>query len=200
MDYGQVQKLWADNLGYVADNHIYKFKDYSEAVFDTQIESKEWLCHELNKVVDHNNFNHVSVLASWYGLVLVPFLYQTFGEINIDLYDVDEYTTDIAKHIWNDYPKVNVHTKDVVFDEIDYKGEVIINTSCEHMMDMKHITKDYKDKLFVLQSNDNRNVKWLHINCANDQGELVEQAGLTDIKYGGSKKIYEHKRIMVIGK
>ena len=200
MDYGQVQKLWADNLGYVADNHIYKFKDYSEAVFDTQIESKEWLCHELNKVVDHNNFNHVSVLASWYGLVIVPFLYQTFGEINIDLYDVDEYTTDIAKHIWRDYPLVNVHTADVVFDKIDYKGQVIINTSCEHMMDMKHITKDYKDKLFVLQSNDNRNVKWLHINCANDQGELVEQAGLTDIKYGGSRKIYEHKRIMVIGK
>jgi len=200
MDYGQVQKLWADNLGYVADNHIYKFKDYSEAVFDTQIESKEWLCHELNKVVDHNNFNHVSVLASWYGLVLVPFLYQTFGEINIDLYDVDEYTTDIAKHIWRDYPLVNVHTADVVFDKIDYKGQVIINTSCEHMMDMKYITKDNKDKLFVLQSNDNRNVKWLHINCANDQGELVKQAGLTDIKYGGSKKIYEHKRIMVIGK
>jgi len=200
MDYGQVQKLWADNLGYVADNHIYKFKDYSEAVFDTQIESKEWLCHELNKVVDHNNFNHVSVLASWYGLVLVPFLYQTFGEINIDLYDVDEYTTDIAKHIWRDYPLVNVHTADVVFDKIDYKGQVIINTSCEHMMDMKYITKDNKDKLFVLQSNDNRNVKWLHINCANNQGELVKQAGLTDIKYGGSKKIYEHKRIMVIGK
>ena len=154
----------------------------------------------LNKVVDHNNFNHVSVLASWYGLVIVPFLYQTFGEINIDLYDVDEYTTDIAKHIWRDYPLVNVHTADVVFDKIDYKGQVIINTSCEHMMDMKHITKDYKDKLFVLQSNDNKNVKWLHINCVNDQGELAKQAGLTDIKYGGSRKIYEHKRIMVIGK
>ena len=45
MDYGKVQKLWAKGLGYVADNHIYKYKDYSEAVFDTQIESKEWLCH-----------------------------------------------------------------------------------------------------------------------------------------------------------
>ena len=199
MDYGQVQKLWAKGLGYVADKHIYKYKDYSEAVFDTQIESKEWLCHELNKVVDHNNFNHVSVLASWYGLVIVPFLYQTFGEINIDLYDVDEYTTDIAKHIWKDYPLVNVHTADVVFDEIDYKGQVVINTSCEHMMDMKHITKDYPDKIFALQSNDNSNVKWLHINCAMNQRELIEQAGLTNILYKGSKMIYEHKRIMVIG-
>ena len=199
MNYGEVQKLWANNLGYVADNHIYKFKDYSEAVFDTQIESKQWLCRELDKVVDHNNFNHVSVLASWYGLVIVPFLYQTFGEINIDLYDVDEYTTDIAKHIWKDYPLVNVHTADVVFDEIDYKGQVVINTSCEQMMDMKHITKDYPDKIFALQSNDNSNVKWLHINCAMNQRELIEQAGLTNILYKGSKMIYEHKRIMVIG-
>jgi hypothetical protein len=29
---------------------------------------------------------------------------------------------------------------------------------------------------------------------------LIQQSGLTDIKYGGSKMIYEHKRIMVIGK
>jgi hypothetical protein len=198
MDYGKVQKLWAKGLGYVADNHIYKYKDYSEAVFDTQIESKEWLCHKLKKVKP--DVKHISILASWYGLVAVPFLYETFGEIDIDLYDVDEYTTDIANFIWKDYPKVNVHTKDVVFDDIDYKGEVIINTSCEHMMDMKYITKNYDDKLFVFQSNDNSNVKWLHINCAMNQGELIEQAGLTDIKYAGSKVIYEHKRIMVIGK
>ena len=199
MNYGEVQKLWVKGLGYVADKHIYKYKDYSEAVFDTQIESKEWLCHELKKI-DQGHLNHVSVLASWYGLVLVPFLYQTFGEINVDLYDVDEYTTDIAKYIWNEHPKVNVYTKDVVFDEIDYKGQVIINTSCEHMMDMKLITKDHRDKIFVLQSNDNSNVKWLHINCAMNQGELIEQSGLTDIMYSGSKIIYEHKRIMVIGR
>ena len=71
MDYGEVQKLWVKGLGYVADKHIYKYKDYSECVFDTQIESKEWLCHELKKVVPEN-FNHVSVLAGWYGMVTRP--------------------------------------------------------------------------------------------------------------------------------
>tara|TARA_R100000008_G_C3575217_1_gene164764 strand:+ start:1162 stop:1770 length:609 start_codon:yes stop_codon:yes gene_type:complete len=201
MDYGEVQKLWVKGLGYVADKHIYKYKDYSECVFDTQIESKEWLCHEMKKIETKLAIplTHVSVLASWYGLVLVPFLYQTFGEINVDLYDVDEYTTDIAKYIWNEHPKVNVHTKDVVFDDVDYKGQVIINTSCEHMMDMRLITKDHPDKIFVLQSNDNSNVKWLHINCAKDKDELIKQSGLSNIMYSGSRKVYEHKRIMVIG-
>ena len=198
MDCGEIQRLWVKGLGYVGDKHVYKFKDYSEAVFDTQIISKKWLCKELKKVAPETN--HISILAGWYGLVSIPFLYQIFGEINIDLYDVDEYTTDIARHIFNDYSKVNIHTQDVVFDEIDYKGQVVINSSCEHMMDMKLITKDHPGKIFALQSNNNKNVKWLHINCAMDTDELIEQSGLTDIMYAASKKIYDSKRIMVIGK
>ena len=194
----EIQKLWTKGLGYVADEHVYKFKDYSEAVFDTQIESKYWLAYHLHKYVP--NTKHISVLASWYGLVLVPMLYHYFGEINVDLYDVDEYTTNIVEYIWNEYPKVNVYTKDVVFDDIDYKGSVLINTSCEHMMDMKHITSEHKDKIFALQSNDNANVKWLHINCAMNVDELIKQSGLTNIIYHGSRVIYEHKRTMIIGK
>tara|TARA_R100001377_G_scaffold84586_1_gene68477 strand:- start:602 stop:1201 length:600 start_codon:yes stop_codon:yes gene_type:complete len=198
MDCGEVQRLWVKGLGYVSDKHVYKFKDFSECVFDTQIQSKEWLCHELKKVAP-DNFNHISILAGWYGIVLIPFLYETFGEINVDLYDVDEYTTDIAAHMFNDYPKVNVYTKDVVFDDIDYKGQVIVNTSCEHMMDMSIITEKFPDKMFVLQSNDNDNVKWLHINCAKDTDQLIKQSGLKNILYRGGKTIYHHKRMMVIG-
>ena len=194
----EIQRLWVKGLGYVASEHVYKFKDYSESVFDTQIESKYWLAHNLHSHVP--DIKHISVLASWYGLVLVPMLYHYFGEINIDLYDVDEYTTDIADYLWNEYPRVNVYTKDVVFDDIDYKGSVLINTSCEHMMDMKLITNDHKDKIFVLQSNDNANIKWLHINCAMNVDELIKQSGLTNIMFSESKEIYEHKRIMIIGK
>ena len=51
MSYGKVnnliQKLWVKGLDYVSDNHVYKFKDYSESVFDTQIQSKHWLAYNL---------------------------------------------------------------------------------------------------------------------------------------------------------
>ena len=77
MDCGEIQRLWVKGLGYVSDKHVYKFKDYSEAVFDTQIISKKWLCKELKKVVPETN--HISILAGWYGLVSIPFLYQIFG-------------------------------------------------------------------------------------------------------------------------
>ena len=65
---------------------------------------------------------------------------------------------------------------------------------------IKLITKDHHGKIFALQSNDNKNVKWLHINCAMDTDELIEQSGLTNILYAASKKVYDSKRIMVIGK
>ena len=70
--------------------------------------------------------------------MLVQFLFRKYGSINVDLYDVDEYTTDIAKHIWSDYPNVNIYTKDVVFDDIDYKGDVIKFTYNEDEFVLPH--------------------------------------------------------------
>ena len=199
----KTHQLFHKGMGYVADKHIYKFKDFSECVFETQIQSKWWLVETLvDERYRDRKIRGIDILASWYGIVIVPMLVNRLGyDIPINLYDVDEYTCDIAEHIYkDDLPQVKVHNKDVVFDRLDLKGNVVINCSCEHMMDMKLITKDHKDKIFALQSNDNSNVKWLHINCAMNTRDLIRQSGLTDIMYAGSKVIYEHKRIMVIGK
>ena len=87
-----------------------------------------------------------------------------------------------------------------MFDRLDLKGNVVINCSCEHMMDMKYITNQFPDKLYVLQSNNNKNVKWLHINCADGANELSRQAHLRKIYYGESREFLGAKRIMVIGK
>ncbi len=198
-----VYKLFRKGMGYVHDKHIYKFKDYSECVFDTQIQSKYWLIGHLQNPKKRGNreIKSVDILASWYGIVIVPLLFNAFGKIKINLYDIDEYTIDIAKHIFKDeYDNlVTAHCKDVVFDELDLKGDVVINCSCEHMFDMSHIVHQYPDKLFVLQSNNNRNIKWLHINCAKDQGELADQADLRKIHFGESKEMYGQKRIMIFG-
>ena len=199
----ETYRLFHKGMGYIADNHIYKFKDYSECIFDTQIQSKWWLVESLVKPENRDcNIRHISVLASWYGIVLIPMLVNRLGsDIKIDLYDVDEYTADIARYIYqDDYHQVTMHHKDVVFDDLNLKGNVIINCSCEHMMDMSHITEQYPDALYCLQSNNNKNVKWLHINCVEDTGALAKQAGLKKVLYGESKEFYSAKTIMVIGR
>ena len=55
-------------------------------------------------------------------------------------------------------------------------------------------------KIFALQSNNNKNVKWLHINCVETSDELIGQSGLTEILFQGAIPLYGYKRIMVIGR
>mgnify|MGYP006239029565 FL=1 len=68
------------------------------------------------------------------------------------------------------------------------------------MYDMKDLVNQYRGKVFALQSNDNRNVKWLHINCVDTPEELVEQADIKEVLYKGSIQVHRNNRIMVIGK
>ena len=200
----EVYRYFYKGMCYVNDQHVYKFKDYSECIFETQIQSKNWLGERLRGVREHNNLEikEIDVVASWYGIVIIPFLryYLNDQNIKINLYDVDWYTTEIARHIFEDEDTVTVHTNDVVFDDIEFKGDTFINCSCEHMFDMKELTHQNKDKLFIFQSNDNRNVQWMHINCVDTTEELARQAGLKRIFDQGVKNILRNNRIMIIGK
>jgi len=195
----EIYRLWHRGLGYVADKHVYKFKDFSESIFDTQIQSKAWLCHSLNKSKDRE-IKQVEILAGWYGVVSIPMIMYTFGrDVKINIYDVDECTHDISKFMFENYQNVNVYHKDVVFDNLELEGDTIINSSCEHMYDMSDLVNANRGKLFVLQSNNNRNVKWLHINCVDTCEELIEQADIKNVLYKEATNIYGNKRMMVIG-
>ena len=114
---------------------------------------------------------------------------------------LDHFTGDNDEFIWKDELDnlVTVHHKDVVFDDLDLQGDAVINCSCEHMFDMSLIVRQYPDKLYIIKRNNNRNIKWLHINCAEDQGVLANQADLRQIHFGESKEMYGQKRIMIIG-
>jgi len=198
-----VYKLFHEGHGYVTKNHVYKYKDFSECIFETQIDSKKWLSETIGSVVHENELEvkEIDIVASWYGIVIVPFIRHALGDhIKFNLYDVDWYTTEISKYMFRNDDKVTVNTNDIVFDEIDFPGDTFINCSCEHMFDMKDIYEQNKGKLFVFQSNNNRNVKWMHINCVDDAEELIQQTGLQKVMFSGSKHILRSKRIMVMGK
>ena len=193
--------LFARGLKVVHDTLVYKFKDFSECVFDTQIQSKNWL---VDTLYDHRDrlgdIKRVSVLASWYGVAFVPIMLRKFPDVIIDLYDVDWYTADIAEYIFKDHNNVNVHCKDVIFDNVEFEGDLIINCSCEHMYDMSEIVNQYRGRSFAFQSNDNRNVKWLHINCVDSAEELIKQTDIKEVIFDGKIQVHRNNRIMVVGK
>ena len=63
--FSEITELFYRGLEIVETKHTYKFKDYSECIFDTQIQSKNWLVDELSECVDPSEVKRISVLARW---------------------------------------------------------------------------------------------------------------------------------------
>ena len=85
-------------------------------------------------------------------------------------------------------------------DNVEFEGDLIINCSCEHMYDMSEIVNQYRGRSFAFQSNDNRNVKWLHINCVDSAEELIKQTDIKEVIFDGKIQVHRNNRIMVVGK
>ena len=75
----KVYQLFRKGMGYVHEKHIYKFKDYSECVFDTQIQSKWWLTGHLTNPQKRGNRDYTfpshSISSMCEGICLFLFSY-----------------------------------------------------------------------------------------------------------------------------
>src|SRR5690606_2974324 len=84
----------------------------------------------------------------------------------------------------------------------DYsKYNVVINTSCEHIVDIdKWLKKVKPNSLVILQSNDNRSVTE-HVNCVDSTCDLVSKtSGLLDVIEDYTLLLPDYSRYMIIGK
>ncbi len=182
----------------------YRISDFTQSFSLNQIEAKTWLVerlmlHDINSVQNKK----IWILGSWYGTVLVPLLLKKIKGISeINMIDYDAETLDVAR-TWlfpiTHYPQVKMHHMDINFDFEKIHGDLVINTSCEHMLPMHEF--DIKG-LCVFQSNDFTQ-EYSHINCVKSIDELVLQSGITDVHYTGERPFddfHDCKRYMVIGK
>ena len=128
--------------------------DYT-ALSHGQIESKVWLCEELEKrLPDHAR---IALLGGWYGMT--AFLLLSRRQTNIQYiksYDIDPKVESIADKINNAYVfddwKFKAFTKDV--NQVDLSEfNVVINTSSEHILDKTWFT-NLQDQLIVIQGTD----------------------------------------------
>jgi hypothetical protein len=80
---------------------------------------------------------------------------------------------------------------------------LIINTSSEHMEDIVKMKKYYKNypeyPILAVQSNNYFKLEE-HINCVNDEEELVRKNSIKNIFYVGKNKLPLYNRFMVIGR
>lgn len=150
--------------------------DYT-ALSHGQIESKVWLCEELEKrLPDHAR---IALLGGWYGMT--AFLLLSRRQTNIQYiksYDIDPKVESIADKINNAYVfddwKFKAFTKDV--NQVDLSEfNVVINTSSEHILDKTWFT-NLQDQLIVIQGTD-------QIHDDNEEHDYVFSLEQFELKY-----------------
>jgi len=199
----------------IMKNYTHKTADFVESFLSNQVRCKTWLIQHLASVIDekkdHFSPTRITILGSWYGNVIVPLILEYMPYITeIDLIDMDEDTLAIARKFMmysgNDNVKINYMCEDINFIEFDdFRTDIVINTSCEHMFHMSSISfKNDSDVIYALQSNDMVGVRE-HVNCVHSANELADQANLYAMYFRGSINLNgsnetRYNRFMVIGK
>lgn len=192
--------------------------DLLDSFSDNQFASKGALINAVDKLNILNKDSTVVIWGSWYGSILIPLLASKVQKlISIDL---DNTPLQIAKNRL--FKKIK--NVDYICDDIfktcrkQYlETNLIINTSCEHMLPMKEwpwfgpgaliedgiIGKDPKlssNCYFAFQSNNMFGIEG-HINCVNSLEEFEEQLPKrAQVLYREEVEDTRGTRYMLIGK
>lgn len=197
---------WNNALKFIHSEYPYRLHDFIQSMSENQVSAKSWMIERLMvHPISSKKEKEIWVLGSWYGTIIIHLLLNKIPDINkINLVDYDEEALYICRRMFKDYRGLNIletHHYDINFDWPKIQGDLVINTSCEHMWPMKDY--DFGDAVCAFQSN-NFMEEPAHINCVNSEDELVEQSGLSQIDYKGTIPFHKyddhHKRFMVIGK
>lgn len=196
--------------------------DYS-AFSHGQIQSKLWLCQELEKFI--TTPVNVAILGSWYNLLGFMMVTRNYNLYNyIHGIDFNDQVKDIADKIcnaWmiNDDKKIlNINEDMETYRYEDY--DVVINTSVEDMASSKWFDKlpsnleclnwDLRTKLICIQSNNltpdkiQKYENWNILNPNPDIESLKNKFPMEEILYEGTKEFdygeLKYSRYMLIGR
>jgi|TARA_Y100001937_G_scaffold21062_1_gene29625 hypothetical protein len=150
--------------------------DLLDSYSPNQFKTKERLIGHIRDLNVVDDKSEITILGGWYGSILIP----AFKEAKrISLIDLDKQVVSIAKQrLFKHYENLDFITSDV-FDDNRYGriryANLIINTSCEHMKDMKEL-KALQDSnaYFAFTSNNMFDIEG-HTNCVNNIEQFEQQ-------------------------
>lgn len=185
-----------------------------------QVKSKIWLVSELLKITNLEN-KIVFVLGGWIGILPLLLFWHTKVNIirNIEL---DEKCIDISDWLLKEYmidqfryKTINKDMLDVDYCNFNYSvknyektfniektesPDIIINTSCDHLLDFSSWWKLLpQGKMFAIQNNNFAEVTE-HTNIVNSLFEFKNHIGKCEkIFYEGELLTDKYSRYMIIG-
>ena len=152
--------------------------DLLDSYSKNQFKAKELLVKHIESLNILNENSEVVIFGCWYGSLLIP----AFKKVKrITAIDIDEKVISIAKNrLFNHYNNIDFIIDDVFTwsnkSSRIKKTDLIINTSCEHMLPMKNLRNQYGNikSYFAFQSNNMFDIP-THVNCVNSIEEFKKQ-------------------------
>lgn len=178
----------------VPPEHSPTYTEFRDMFSSGQLRSKEWLDNVLHPHLRGNE--QVLIVGSWFG-TLGLMLKQRESKLDVILLDKDPRCKIFVDNIAYWVDGIKSITEDMFNHK--YESEVVINTSCEHITDLKGwLSLLPKGTLVALQSNNNDKIAD-HINCSNSVKEFSDKVGLTLELYSGEYIMPMYTRYMVVG-
>jgi hypothetical protein len=169
-----------------------------DAFWSGQIQSKEWLIEKLEPFV--TSPSRIDIHGGWMGVLASMIFQSNVPAKNICSVDIDPTCEPIAT-MMNKIEEMDGKFRAITGDmcSVPISGNVIINTSCEHVTQQKYdvwLKRLPKDSIIVVQSNDYAIPE--HVRIAKTLEEFQEQCHL-NILWSGCLKTQLYTRWMIIG-
>lgn len=171
------------------------YNEFRDMFSSGQLASKKWAVDKLksSKLITNQ---HVLLVGAWYG-TLGLMIKREFPDSAVTLLDIDPRCKDFLDNIIYNFENVYTITEDMYKHK--YTEDVVINTACEHIPDVKKwLDMMPKGTTVLLQSN-NYFIEKAHINCVSRLEEFEAQASLSKIFYSGELETPIYTRYMIIG-
>ena len=198
MQYLENSNGLVDALSYIDEHIPYRKDDFYAALKQDQAEiNRDW-AHWLPELNLPDKYS-VNIYAGGYGIFSVPALVE-HGAGRVSMYDYDQEVADVNWRLLSAYRAkvlLNQTVADVVFDLdwINTDVDLVVNTSCECMVNFKGIKAKHKPGTVFILLGTNKAQKGA-INVPKSLDEFVLGTGITDIQYAG---VLPNDKYMVIG-
>jgi hypothetical protein len=170
-----------------------------DAFWSGQMKSKEWLINNLEPFVTKPS--RIEIHGGWVGVLASMIFQSKIPARYIASVDIDPLCEHVAT-MMNKIEEQDGRFKAITGDmcTVPINGDIIINTSCEHITQEQYNTwleRTPINSLLVLQSNNYKIDE--HIRIANSVDEFVEQSKI-QVLWKGELQLQLYKRFMIIGK
>jgi hypothetical protein len=169
-----------------------------DAFWSGQMKSKEWLIDNLKPFVTKPS--RIEIHGGWVGVLASMIFQSNLPARYIASVDIDPLCEHVAT-MMNKIEEQEGRFKAITHDmcTVPVNGDVIINTSCEHITQEQYdiwLDRIPKNSLLVLQSN-NYNIAE-HVRLAESVDDFAKQCKI-QVLWQGELQLPLYKRFMIIG-